>query len=209
MEQTIRDDTDPEHRLARYVVDVSDRDYFRAFSKLLNDPVTGMHLWTPEERAAVQRVKTTERSLTLFTSGTAGGFLVPYELDPKILISNAGSISPLREISRVATTAQNEKRFVTSTGVDTHWDPEETETTDDSPTLLQPAILQEGRRVRPGQLRALRGRGHRAADRASSPRSSPPAARRSSRPARTCSRRPTCTPTRPHSRPAGGRTRSG
>ncbi len=40
----------------------------------------------------------------------------------------------------MVTSSQNEKRFVTSTGVDTHWDLEETETTDDSPTLLQPTI---------------------------------------------------------------------
>jgi HK97 family phage major capsid protein len=50
-------------------------------------------------------------------------------------------VSPLRQIARVATTAFNEKRFVTSTGVTAHWDPEETESTDDSPTLLQPAIV--------------------------------------------------------------------
>jgi HK97 family phage major capsid protein len=140
MERALRDDDDPNNGLAQYVDTASDRDYFRAFSKLLNDPVSGAHLWTPEERQAVQRVKQLERSLTLATSGTAGGFLVPYELDPQILISNAGGVSPLREISRVATTAQNTKKFVTSTGVTTHWDPEETETTDDSPTLLQPSI---------------------------------------------------------------------
>jgi HK97 family phage major capsid protein len=140
MERAIRDDDDPNNGLARATIALSDRNYFRAFSKLLNDPVSGAHLWTPEERQAVQRVKDEARSLTLATSGTAGGFLVPYELDPQILIANAGAISPLRQISKVVTTSQNVKKFVTSLGVTTHWDPEETETTDDSPTLLQPSI---------------------------------------------------------------------
>jgi HK97 family phage major capsid protein len=141
MERELRDDDDPDNRLARFIAAAADRDYFRAFSKVFNDPVSGMHLWSPEEREAVQRVKTMQRSLTLAVTGTAGGFLVPYELDPQIIISSAGAISPLRQIARTATTAYNEKRFVTSTGVTAHWDPEETQSTDDSPTLLQPAIV--------------------------------------------------------------------
>jgi hypothetical protein len=76
MEREIRDDDSADDGLARYVTAASDRDYFRAFSKLMDDPLSGAHLWTPEEREAVQRVKTMQRSLTLSTSGTAGGFLV-------------------------------------------------------------------------------------------------------------------------------------
>ena len=57
MERTIREDDEPDAGLARYVLETSDRDYFRAFSKLFNDPVSGAHLWSPEEREAVQRVK--------------------------------------------------------------------------------------------------------------------------------------------------------
>jgi HK97 family phage major capsid protein len=140
MEREIREDNDPNDTLARAIVALADRDYFRAFGKWLRDPVSGGHEWTDKERAAVQNVRWAQRSLTLATTGTAGGFLVPYELDPQILIANAGAVSPLRQISRVTTTAFNTKKFVTSLGVTAHWDPEETETTDDSPTLLQPSI---------------------------------------------------------------------
>jgi hypothetical protein len=77
MEREVREDDSPDNGLARYITAAADRDYFRAFSKLFNDPVSGAHLWTPEEREAVQRVKTMQRSLTLSTSGTAGGFLRP------------------------------------------------------------------------------------------------------------------------------------
>jgi hypothetical protein len=55
MERELRDDDDPDNRLARFITAAADRDYFRAFAKVLNDPVSGMHLWSPEEREAVQR----------------------------------------------------------------------------------------------------------------------------------------------------------
>jgi HK97 family phage major capsid protein len=141
MERQIREDDDPNDGLAQATVALADRAYFRAFSKWMNDPVSGGHEWTDKEREAVQKVRWTQRSLTLSTAGTAGGFLVPYELDPSIILAGAGAVSPLRQISRVVTTAQNEKRFVTSLGVTTHWDPEETQSTDDSPTLLQPSVV--------------------------------------------------------------------
>lgn len=139
MERMLRDDDDLEQRLARITVALADRDYFRAFSKVFNDPISGAHLWTPEERQAVQRVKWLERSMTLGT-GSAGGFLVPYELDPSIVLT-ASYRDPMRRLARTVTTAYNEKRFVTSAGATSSWDPEETEVSDDSPVLAQPAII--------------------------------------------------------------------
>ena len=139
MERSIREDDDPDSLLSRYVVATASRDYFRAFAAWMRDPVSGGHEWTPTEREAVQRVRAMERSMSIGTT-TAGGFLVPYELDPSILISGTGAVSPLRQISRVATTAYNEKRFVTSLGVTATWTPEAQEQTDDSPALLQPTI---------------------------------------------------------------------
>jgi HK97 family phage major capsid protein len=139
MERQIREDDDPNDGLARATIALADRHYFRAFAKVMRDPTSGGHEWTNEERQAVQSVRFLERSMNL--TGAQGGFLVPYELDPSIVIAGVGAVSPLRQISRVATTAQNEKRFVTSLGVTTHWDPEETESTDDAPALLQPAIV--------------------------------------------------------------------
>jgi HK97 family phage major capsid protein len=140
MERQIREDDDPNDLLSEYVVRLSDRQYFRAFSKVFNDPITGAQLWTPEERDAVRRVKALEqRSMTIGT-GSAGGFLVPYELDPSIILT-ASYADPMREISRVVTTAYNEKRFVTSAGSTSSWDPEETEVSDDSPVLAQPTVV--------------------------------------------------------------------
>jgi HK97 family phage major capsid protein len=131
-------DDDPQQRLARYTLELSSPDYFRAFSKWLNDPIGGPHEWAPPEREAVAKVRMLARAMSL--TGASGGYLVPYELDPSIIISSAGYRDPMREISRVETTAFNEKRFVTSTGVTSHWYLEAVEVSDDSPALLQPTI---------------------------------------------------------------------
>jgi len=132
-------DIDPESRLARFTVLLSQPAYMRAFASWMRDPMAGHYEWTPDERDAYRTVVTETRAMGI-TTGGAGGFLVPYELDPQILIASAGSVDPMREVARVAQTAYNEKRFVTSLGVTASWDPEAQEVSDDSPTLLQPAL---------------------------------------------------------------------
>lgn len=138
MEHQLRSDDDPTQRLAAFVVELSDRDYFRAFASWLRDPVSGGHEWTPDERDSVRRVRHLERALGLGAQG--GGYLVPYELDPAILLAGTGYVDPMRSVSRVDTTAQNIKKYVTSLGVTSHWYAESAETSDDTPTLLQPSI---------------------------------------------------------------------
>jgi HK97 family phage major capsid protein len=133
-------DPDEQGRLARYVIEASQPDYLRAFTTWMRDPQHGHQEWSPAEREAFARVRTLTRAMALGT-GSAGGFLVPFQLDPQILISNAGSVNPMREVSRVELTAVNEARFVTSAGVTASWDPEATEVSDDSPVLGQPAIF--------------------------------------------------------------------
>lgn len=100
MERMLREDADPDARLARYITVTSDRAYYRAFSAWMNDTVSGGHAWTSEERDAVQRVQWMQRSMTLGTGG-AGGFLVPYEFDPSVLISSAGYVDPMRQVARM------------------------------------------------------------------------------------------------------------
>lgn len=82
-----------------------------------------------------------ERALSLTT--TAGGFAVPYVLDPTIIPISNGSVNPLRQIARVERVTSNEWRGVTSAGVTAHYRAEAAETTDDSPTLGQPTANPE------------------------------------------------------------------
>jgi len=135
----LESDDDPQARLARYVIEASQPDYLRAFGKWMRDPTRGHLEWSGEELRAYQRVMSMTRSMNLGTT-TAGGFLVPYALDPQILISGTGSVNPMRSVSRVVQTALNEQRFVTSLGVTASWDAEAAEVSDDSPALLQPAL---------------------------------------------------------------------
>ncbi len=138
MAQTLERDDDPHGRLSQYVIEVSSPHYRSAFFKWMGDPTSGAQEWTEKEREAVQRVRFVDRAMSL--TGASGGFLVPYELDPNILISAAGSVNPLRDLCRVETTALNTKKFVTSLGVSAHFYNEAAEVTDDSPTLVQPSI---------------------------------------------------------------------
>jgi HK97 family phage major capsid protein len=140
MARQLEADDDPEQRLARYVVATSKPEYFRAFAAWMRDPEQGHLAWTAQEREAWQDVKTVSRAMGIGTPGV-GGALVPFELDPQILIAGIGSVNPMRSLCRVETTAFNEKRFVTGSQMTAHWYTEGTEVSDDSPPLLQPSIL--------------------------------------------------------------------
>ncbi|WP_433283344.1 phage major capsid protein [Micromonospora sp. CA-244673] len=138
--RNVERDPDPDSRLARYTAVASDPDYFTAFAAWFRDPLSGQYEWTPQERAAFIRVQSMTRAMGLGT-GSAGGFLAPYELDPSLIISSAGSVDPMRDVCRVTQTAYNEKRFITTAGVTASWDAEAAEVSDDSPALAQPPVV--------------------------------------------------------------------
>lgn len=132
---------DPESRMEKYILTASHPDYLTAFARWMSDPERGHLEWTDEQRDAHRRVRLMERAMSLGAGGGAsGGFLVPYQLDPAIIITSGGYSDPIRQIARVEVTAQNVTRFVTSLGVTSSWDPEAQEVSDDSPTLIQPAV---------------------------------------------------------------------
>jgi HK97 family phage major capsid protein len=136
--RAVESDDDPQQKLANWVVTASDRNYFKAFSKVFNDPVTGHYQWSPAERDAYQRVTAEAKNLGFGTGG--GNFLVPVDLDPAILLTNTGSVNPMRQVARIAQTVALSKQFVTSAGVTASWDAEFAEVSDDSPTLTQPTV---------------------------------------------------------------------
>jgi HK97 family phage major capsid protein len=124
--------------LARWTLATADPHYERAVGKLFRDPENGHREFTGEELAAYQQAKTVQRAMSLTDS--AGGFLVPFTLDPNIMLTNTGSVNPMRQISRIATTATDSWSGVTSAGVTASWDAEGTEVSDDSPAFTQPTI---------------------------------------------------------------------
>lgn len=125
----------------RYAVAAGNPAYERAFMKKLADPDNGQLLWTAEESEAwraAAAVQAEQRAMSLTDS--AGGYLAPLIVDPAVQLSSAGSINPLRQISRVVQTISDSWNGVTSAGVTAEWIAEAAEVADASPTLASPSI---------------------------------------------------------------------
>lgn len=69
-----------------------------------------------------------------------GGYLVPFTLDPTIILTNSGSANPYRQISNVKRTATNTWNGVASTGMNAGWLAEAGVVTDNSPTFSNISI---------------------------------------------------------------------
>lgn len=114
--------------------------YRRAFAKTMSAQLRGsggVNLSQDEQRA-MELV----RAMTVGT-GSAGGFAVPYMLDPTVIPTSNLSVNPFRAICRVDTIPGNEWRGVTSAGVTAGYATEATEASDNSPTLAQPNLLMQ------------------------------------------------------------------
>lgn len=103
--------------------------YRNAFAKLMTGAA---NQWTDAERLAVSRAQ----SLT----DAAGGFAVPFTLDPTIIGIDGLSFNPIRNIARVVQTTTESWNGVTGTAVAFSWDAEAAQVSDDSITLAQPSI---------------------------------------------------------------------
>ena len=113
--------------LARRLLTTGSPLYDRAFGKMLAaQSINGL---TTEE----------SRALALGTD-SAGGFAVPFQLDPTILLTSNGAINPLRQIARVEQITGKEWDGVTTQGVTVSRVAEATEATDGTPTLAQPTV---------------------------------------------------------------------
>lgn len=69
-----------------------------------------------------------------------GGYMVPFTLDPTIILTNSGIADPIRSISTVKQIATDTWNGVTSAGVNAEWLGEGVEAADGSPTFGQPTI---------------------------------------------------------------------
>jgi HK97 family phage major capsid protein len=126
---------------ARYITAVGNPAYLTAFTKMLADPTTGHLRFSEEEVEAVRLVSQVqeERAMSIGT-GSAGGFGVPFTLDPSIILTGSGALNPVRDLARVLTITSRDWKGVSSDGVTAGYVAEAVEATDASPTLVQPAI---------------------------------------------------------------------
>ncbi|WP_099024818.1 phage major capsid protein [Mycolicibacterium palauense] len=117
--------------VAKLVLATTSPAYSRAFIKLIRSQGNAAVL-SGDEISAYQRAM----SLT----DNQGGFLVPMQLDPTIIITANGSFNQVRQIARVVQATGKSWTGVTSVGVTGSWDGEGDEVSDDSPELEQPEI---------------------------------------------------------------------
>lgn len=104
-------------RISRHILETGTEEYHDNFVRYMEDP---------EGYAA--------RAAMSLTSAN-GGYLLPYVLDPTVILTNNGSANPFRQISNVITTSSNTWNGVTSAGVSAGWLAEGTEDSDHSPTF--------------------------------------------------------------------------
>jgi HK97 family phage major capsid protein len=110
--------------------------------------VTGNPLYMRAWSRAVARLSTsvlTQEEIRALAVGVGadGGFAVPFELDPTVILTSDGAINPLRQLSRVQQITGKEYDLVTSAGVTVTRSGEGTPVDDNSPTLAQPTIKAE------------------------------------------------------------------
>lgn len=140
LDTLIRDTaTDPGGVAARYLSAVADPQYASAFWKAVRNSATAHLDMTPEELRALQTVRAEQRAMSL-GSDPDGGFAVPFQLDPTILLTSDGVVNPIRSIARVETIVGKEWQGLTSEGVEVTRTTEEDEATDDSPEFDQPTV---------------------------------------------------------------------
>ena len=134
----------PDHErswTARWVAETGTDAYRSAFGKLLVHGEQGAGLrFTAEERAAFERVVRLHGERAMTITDSLGGYLIPFELDPAVQLTNAGSINPLMQIARVVNTVSDVWHGISSAGVTAEWLGEASEASDGSPTFGEPTI---------------------------------------------------------------------
>lgn len=124
---------DKSSTLARQALLTSSPAYLRAWSKMAQNPHQAM--LSRDEQRALDAV----RAVTVGTDNQ-GGYLVPFQLDPTVIITSNGSLNDIRRFARQVVATGDVWHGVSSAAVEWSWDAELEEVSDDSPTFGQPAI---------------------------------------------------------------------
>ena len=108
--------TDPQNMrgFGDYWLMHSSPEYTRGFFHLVNGEPWRM---TPEEQNAILRARSWDNERAFTLTAANGGALIPAHLDPTVILTNAGSVNPFRQISRVVPVMTNKWTGVTSAGV--------------------------------------------------------------------------------------------
>ncbi len=121
-------------RLARQCLVTSSPEYLRAWSKMA---VSKGHTLTPAEQRAMNEV---EQFRAMSLTDSAGGYLVPFQLDPTVIVTSNGVRSDIRQAARVVVATGDTWNGVSAANVSWSFDAEGSEVSDDAPSFAQPSI---------------------------------------------------------------------
>lgn len=127
---------DEDGSLSKLVLTISSPAYLRAWSKSAVDPVRAN--LSEEEQRSLNQSKTLQRAMSL--TDATGGFLVPFQLDPTLIITSDGSYNEVRQLARTVVATGDVWNGVSAGAVQWSFDPEASEVSDDSPSFAGPAI---------------------------------------------------------------------
>lgn len=116
--------------LAEQALITSSPDYLRYWAKRLRYGQD--YTPTPAEQGAVNRAM----SLT----DSAGGYLIPFQLDPTVIITSDGTFNDIRRAARTVVATGDVWNGVSSGAVAWSWDGEGVEASDDATTFAQPTV---------------------------------------------------------------------
>lgn len=108
-------------KIAQHILLTGSPEYHEDFARYIQDPMG-------------------YRGTALTLTDANGGYLVPFTLDPTIILTNDGSDNPFRAVARIETTATDTWNGVTSAGVTAEWLAEATEAAEAGPTMGNIAI---------------------------------------------------------------------
>ena len=117
---------DEDATIAKLCLATSSPEYLRAWSKMARGH---SHLISQDEQRALERAM----SLT----DNAGGYLVPFQLDPTIILTSDGSKSDIRMAARKVVATGDVWNGVSAGAVSWRWAAEGTEAGDNAPTFGQ------------------------------------------------------------------------
>lgn len=116
--------------LSRHLLVTGSEAYRSAFVKLVT---RAQPILTAEEADAV------ERALNI-TTDSAGGYLMPFTLDPTVILTNNGAINPIRDLATVKEVATDNWQGITSTGITAAYGAESAVVADGTPDFGQPTV---------------------------------------------------------------------
>lgn len=121
-------------KIARHALITSSPAYLRAWSKMARNRPQSL---TQEEAIALEAA---ENFRAMSLTDSAGGFLVPFQLDPAVINTANGSRNDIRMAARQVIATGDVWNGVSSASVSWSWDAEGSEVSDDAPTFGQPSI---------------------------------------------------------------------